>query len=159
MERRMAFCFVLALALVAWQAWRTRPLAPAGFIRVNEAGDQLLPVGVPSWEPAPAVPAERDEHRRFVEEHSLRDAGEGAFASRPADPCRLHLRISSHHWLQRSVPPGFPAPAGTWFFSPEALFSDADSDGDPLDPGELRTAGPGAEAEVFCGPSPVRTYF
>lgn len=153
----MAFCFVLALALVAWQAWRTRPLARAGYVRVNDTGDQLLPVGVPSWEPAPVLPADPKEYRLFVEEHSLRDA---RFASRPADACQLYLRISGHHWLQRQLPSGLPAGEGRWSFSPQALLSDDDSDGDPLDPGELVHNSPGgAEAEVFCGPSPREVYF
>lgn len=152
----MAFCFVLALGLVAWQAWRTRPLDRAGFVRVNEGGDQLLPVGVPSWEPAPVLPAGPDERRLFVEEHSLRD---GRFASRPADPCQLYLRISGHHWLQRSLPSGLPLSEGRRYVHPESLLSDADSDGDPLDPGELRDDPGGGEAEVFCGPSPGRIYF
>lgn len=154
----MAFLFVVALLLIFWQAWRTKPLPAVGFSTVSEPGGLVLPVAVPSWRVDPAMPADRDERRSYLEEHAV-----GASASRDPSRCQLFLRVSAHHWFERAVSadrlreltlgrPGRPAPGGTriWSFPPDGLLDDDDGDGDLLDPGELTPAGPGAEAEAFC---------
>lgn len=72
--------------------------------------------------------------------------------------CRLFLRLSAHHWAARSVSPDLiPGSAQPWrllHLPSPAFLDDDDGDGDPLDAGELREPGPGAEAEVFCGGGP-----
>lgn len=142
----MAALFLLALALIVWQARRTEPLPAVSFSMVNEPGEQILPVAVPSWRPLPVLPADRTERLSFLEERSI-----GASEAPGSSPCRLFLRVSAHHWLQRPVPGPAQAEGRAEFLPPEALLDDDDGDGDLLDPGELTTGGPGAEAEVFCG--------
>jgi hypothetical protein len=144
MERRMAALFVLALALIFWQAWKTEPVPAVGFSMVTEPGEQILPFAVPSWREGPAIPENRDERLRFLEAKAIT-----ASAADPS-PCRLFLRISAHHWLQHPAPRPAPGEGNVWFLPPEALLDDDDGDGDFLDSGELSRAGPGAEAEVFC---------
>lgn len=154
----MAVLFLLALVLIVGQAWRMKPVPVVGFTSVIDPGSLVLPVAVPSWRELPSIPESRDARRAFLEEHSI-----GVPA--PPDPavCQLFLRISSDHWLQRPLTPrrlreltldrpGRPEPGGSrvWTFRPEGLLNDADGDGDFLDPGELTSEGPGAEAEVFC---------
>jgi len=158
----MAVLFVLALLLIFWQAWRTQPLPAAAFTSVMEPGGLVLPVAVPSWRAAPAIPEDREARRSFLEAHAV-----GASAPREPSLCQLFLRVSSDHWFERPVSahrlreltlgrPGRPGPGGTriWSFPPGGLLDDDDGDGDLLDPGELTPEGPGAETEVFCGALP-----
>jgi hypothetical protein len=162
MERRMAVLFVLALVLIAWQAWQTEPLPAVPFTSAIDPGGLVFPVAVPSWREPPRIPEGRDARRAFLEEHSV-----GATAPRDPSLCQLFLRISSDHWLERAVSarrlaeltlgrPGRPGPEGSrvWSFQPSGLLDDDDGDGDFLDPGELTSEGPGAEAEVFCAAPP-----
>ncbi len=140
----MAALFILALLLILWQCWRTRPLPAVGFTMVYEPGGQILPIAVPSWGEPPDLPADRQERLRFLEARSISAGGVSG-----SSPCRLFLRVSVHHWLQRPVSGLAP---GVFHFLPESLLDDDDGDGDPLDPGELASgAARGAEAEVFCG--------
>lgn len=145
MERRMAALFALALALILWQAWRTKPAPVVSFTMVTEPGEQVLPFAVPSWREALAAPGARDERLGFLEGRAVvAPAGQGA------SPCRLFLRVSAHHWLQHPASRPAPGEGHVFFLPPEALLDDDDGDGDFLDPGELTRNGPGAEAEVFC---------
>ena len=57
----MAALFILALALIFWQARRTEPLPPVSFSMANEPGEQVLPLAVPSWRETPALPEDRHE--------------------------------------------------------------------------------------------------
>ncbi|HSG39998.1 MAG TPA: hypothetical protein VLE27_10205, partial [Thermoanaerobaculia bacterium] len=74
----------------------------------------------------------------------------GASDTPGKSPCRLFVRISAHHWLQRPVSRPAPGEGSVRFLLPEALLDDDDGDGDLLDPGELTADAAGAEAEVFC---------
>lgn len=140
----MAALFILALLLILWQCWRTRPLPAVGFTMVYEPGGQILPLAVPSWREPPDLPADRQERLLFLEARSIGSGGASGVS-----PCRLFLRVSAHHWLQRPVSGLAP---GVFHLPPEELLDDDDGDGDPLDPGELTSgAAGGAEAEVFCG--------
>jgi hypothetical protein len=159
MERRMAALFVLALLLIFWQAWRTKPLARSGFFLANDPGAQLLPTAAPSWRGSGSIPADAAARLLYLEDHAVRAA-----AARPPSPCRLFLRISAYHWFERPLSteglreltlgrPGRASRGGSrlWSLPPAALLDDVDGDGDVLDRGELAPEGPGAEAEVFCG--------
>ncbi len=160
----MAVLFVLALLLIFWQAWRTEPLPAAGYSSVTDPGGQVLPVAVPSWRALPQIPLGREERRSHLEGHAI-----GSATSQDPRLCRLFLRISTDHWLARSVSaqrwreltpgqPGRPGPGGPpiWSFGPDGLLDDDDRDGDFLDPGELTSEGLGAEVELFC-PAPTGT--
>lgn len=142
----MAALFLLALGLIFWQARSTEPLPPVSFSMVNEPGEQMLPLAVPSWREVPTLPENKEERLRLLEARSL-----GATGSPGAPSCRLFLRVSAHHWLQRPLPGPAPAEGKRWFLPPESLLDDDDGDGDLLDPGELTSDAAGAEAEVFCG--------
>ena len=96
-ERRMAALFLLLMGLVLWQALRTRPLQPASFGSVLEAGEQVFPVAVPP-DPPPSIPADPAERLAFLKEHAV----EG-FGDLPADACEAFVRMSAHHWLRLPV--------------------------------------------------------
>jgi len=148
-ERRMAALFVLALALIVWQATRTRPLVPPSYVSVLELGEQVFPISVPNW-PAPEIPADPRARFAFLADHSvLWPGGAGAAAG-----CDLFVRVSLHHWARRAVDPALlgASPSATLRWTEGDFLDDDDGDGDPLDAGELRAAGPGAEAEAFCRP-------
>lgn len=148
MQRRMAALFLLAIALIAWQAPRTKPLVAPWYVSVTRAGEQVFPIAVPNWE-APEIPAAPGERRAFLEKQAVRWPGD-----LPTTGCDLFVRISLHHWARRPVDPARLDPgAGRSFrWAGTDVLDDDDGDGDPLDAGELRAAGPGAEAEVFCRP-------
>lgn len=154
----MAVLFVLALLLIFWQAWRTKPLPAVNFTTVSDPGGMAFPIAVPSWRNAPAIPESREARRSFFQEHEV-----GVAEPRDPSQCQLFLRVSSDHWFERALSPqrlgeltlnrpGRPGPGGAriWSFPPDGLLDDDDGDGDLLDPGELTPAGPGAEAEAFC---------
>ena len=159
----MALLFVLALLLVGWQAWRTKPLPPPEYVSVFDPGGLVFPLAVPSWREPPLLPAEREARRSYLESHAV-----GASDPRDHSLCQLFLRVSSDHWFERPVTAqrlraltrdraGRTGPDGTrlWTFRPEGLLDDDDGDGDLLDPGELEVGGAGAEAEAFCEPPPT----
>lgn len=162
----MAALFLLALALIAWQALRTEPVRFPGYEIATRGGERLLPVAVPSWLPALDLPVDVPQRLAFLEERALAWTVEEKGAQRGAAECRIFVRFSSQHWIEcpasaalldRWRGPGDGAQS-SWqqlFFSAGSLLDDDDGDGDPLDHGELRAAGPGAEAEAFCGVSPV----
>jgi hypothetical protein len=167
MERRMAALFLLALALIAWQALRTKPLGPPALEIVTKKGEQLLPVGVPSWSPPPHLSSELPERLAFLKEHSVLWPGVGD--AKDLFGCQVFVRLSSQHWCRRSASSvqvqrwlgarsaGGAAKAWQLLYFPAASFlDDDDGDGDPLDAGELRETGPGAEVEVFCGSAAPR---
>jgi hypothetical protein len=132
---------------------------------VTKGGEQLAPVGVPSWRPLPDLPQNVPERLPFLEGRALAWPALKANAKEDEDPdCKAFLRISSQHWVGRLVPsarvqrwlgrPAAEGPGKPWrrLYLPVAAFlDDDDGDGDPLDDGELREAGPGAEVEIFCG--------
>ena len=143
MERRMAALFLLALILIAWQAMRTEPALQPAFEIATRMGEQLAPMAVPSWRPSLVPPRESEERRAFLESRSVPWPVPSA-----AGECRAFVRISSQHWASR---PFSGQPGWYRLVLPAASFlDDDDRDGDPLDAGELREAGPGAEVEVFC---------
>ncbi|HYO16555.1 MAG TPA: hypothetical protein VE685_25435 [Thermoanaerobaculia bacterium] len=148
----MAVLFLLAVVLLAWQAPRTRPLQPPSYVSIPKSGEQVFPIAVPNWE-APEIPAAPGERRAFLEEQAVLWPG-----NLPSTGCDLFVRVSLHHWARRPVDLARlelnPEPAG-WTalrWAGKDFLDDDDGDGDPLDAGELRVAGPGAEAEVFCPP-------
>jgi hypothetical protein len=164
MERRMAALFLLALALIAWQALRTSPVLPPDFEIVTKEGEQLGPMAVPSWHTLPELPRQLPQRLALLEQRAL-SWPIGKAESQSSD-CQAFVRISAHHWAVRPASPALaqrwlghrtsPAPGSTpsWrllHFPTAAFLDDDDLDGDPLDDGELRAAGPGAEVEVFCG--------
>src|SRR5262245_23027348 len=166
MDRRMAVLFLLALALIAWQALRTKPVLPPDFEIATQQGEQLWPPAVPSWRALPELPQDLHQRLARLESRALAWPLPAAAANLPgvvAD-CKLFVRISGHHWAERPASPprlqrwlgrpGKPAPVLAWrqLHLPVAAFlDDDDGDGDCLDDGELREAGPGAEVEAFCG--------
>jgi len=121
----MAALFVLALALIAWQAPRTRPLVPPWYVSVVKPGVQVFPAAVPPDAPLrpPGDPAAR---LAFLKEHAV----EG-FAAFPPGACEGFVRMSAHHWLR--------VPATRDGLSPSLA-------------AELLPAGPRPEVEVFCAP-------
>lgn len=164
----MAVLFLLALGLIAWQALRTEPVLHPAYEIATKAGEQIAPMAVPSWRPAPDLPTETSERLTYLKDHSVawpgaphplspspggrEGEGEGMGLR---GPCQLFLRLSAHHWATRPAPPDLAQSATRpWrllHLPAQAFLDDDDGDGDPLDAGELREAGPGAEAEVFCG--------
>jgi hypothetical protein len=165
MERRMAALFLLALVLIAGQALRTEPVRFPSYQMVTKADERLLPVAVPSWLPPPELPADLPQRLAFLDDRALPwTVGEGGGAPGAAE-CRVFVRFSSQHWMERQVSTaglarwrqagnGAQRPWQRLYFSAGSFLDDDDGDGDPVDDGELRAAGPGAEAEVFCGVSP-----
>lgn len=157
----MAVLFLLALALIVWQALRTKPASQPAFTVATKAGERLSPVAVPSWRPPPRLPQEIPKRLTFLEERSLSWPKTRKAATDSG--CRVFVRVSSQHWAHRSASPtriqrwlGREArePAKTWQISylPVGSFlDDDDGDGEPLDDGELQETGPGSEVEAFCG--------
>jgi hypothetical protein len=159
MERRMAVLFLLALALIVWQALRTEPAAAPPFEWVTKAGERISPMAVPPWKPAVELPREAGMRLAVLEERSV--AWPGSAGSLSADGCGVSVRISSQHWARRAATPSrvarWLASSGgrePTFLSAADFLDDDDGDGDPLDDGELRSAGPGAEVEIACGATP-----
>ena len=93
----MAALFILALALIAWQAPKTRPLLAPPYVSTLEAGEQVFPVAVPPDAPPP-VPKDPAERLAFLKEHAV----EG-FEDFPAGSCEAFVRMSAHHWLRLPV--------------------------------------------------------
>ena len=122
----MAALFILALALIAWQAPRTRPLVPPWYVSVLKPGEQVFPAAVPPDAPLrpPGDPAAR---LAFLKEHAV----EG-FAPFPTSACQGFVRMSAHHWLRVPVTRGAPLA--------------------PVEVAGLLPAGADPEVEVFCEP-------
>ncbi len=146
-ERRMATLFILALALIAWQAPRTKPLVPPWYASALQPGDEVFPVAVPPGAPLqpPGDPAAR---LAFLKEHAV----EG-FAVFPADACEGFVRMSAQHWLRAPVVRDRQAtpPALNGVYRLAHLAANADPFA-PIAAGELLPTGPGPEVEVFCRP-------
>jgi hypothetical protein len=159
MERRMAALFLLALALIVWQALRTEPVSQPAFEIATEAGERLAPVAVASWRQPLGLSPQVPERLTLLEDRSLDWPGKIEAES----DCRVFLRLSSLHWVQRPASRSEvqrwtgSEPREPWelrYLSAGSFLDDDDADGDPLDGGELREAGPGAEVEIFCGGTP-----
>lgn len=154
----MAALFLLAMALILWQATRTHPLVLPDYATVVKPGEQVFPIAVPNWQ-APEIPAEPRARFDFLTEHSVRWPGEA-----PAAACDLFVRMSLQHWARLSLTParlqalaadggaGTTAAPASFYWTGQDFLDDDDGDGDRLDAGELHAAGPGAAAEAFCQP-------
>jgi hypothetical protein len=161
MERRMAALFLLALALILWQAMRIKPAMQPAFEIATKGGEQIAPMAVPSWRPPPNLREDLPERFSHLMERSVRWPAAGTQAVGNPE-CDVFVRLSAHHWVRR---PASPTQIGRWLgtgersgeqwrllrFPVASFLEDDDGDGDPLDDGELRQAAPGAEVEVFCG--------
>lgn len=154
MERRMAALFLLALALIAWQAARTKPLGPVPISVAWTGGEQAFPIAAPSWGDPAVLPVELPARYAFLERHSARWPGVATDGA-----CEVFIRTSSSAWVRRGLEPGLmpvpvPPEAGrdTLRYAAKDFLDDDDGDGDALDAGELTRSGPGAEAEIFCPP-------
>lgn len=157
----MAALFLLAVALIVWQALRTEPAEQPSFEVATTEGEHLAPVAVPSWRPPLQPPQEIPKRLAFLEERALSWPGVGEMEREPS--CRVFVRFSSQHWALRPASPTrfqrwfgreVREPGKPWrrlYLPVESFLDDDDGDGDPLDDGELREAGPGAEVEAFCG--------
>jgi hypothetical protein len=158
MERRMAALFLLALILIAWQALRTKPVEQPPFESATKKGERLLPTAVASWHSQPDLSEDPQERLQYLEKQAL--SWPGTAATEDATECKIFVRFSSQHW---SVRPASSARMRRWLEHPktegprrplrlpvQSFLDDDDGDGDPLDDGELRWGGPGADVEVFC---------
>lgn len=140
----MAALFLVALALLVWQAPRTPPLRPDPFVSVLKPGEQVFPVAVPPEAP-PRIPRDSGKRRAFLAEHAV-----DGFAAAPADACEGFVRVSAQHWLRVPVPPvSLPTPSRQGVYHLADLRGlDRLAAGGP--PAALLAAGPGPEVEVFC---------
>jgi hypothetical protein len=148
----MAALFLLALALTAWQAPRTKPLRMAPLSLAWTGGEQVFPIAAPVWGTPVDLPAGLAERYRVLRRHS-------ALWPRVAEGgrCEVFVRTASSVWVRRGLDPRLlpsPEPAGreTLRYAAQDFLDDDDENGDVLDAGELTRSGPGAEAEVFCPP-------
>jgi len=66
----MSALFLLLMGLIAWNAPRTRPLAPPRYVLATQAGDQVFPLGVPAGEP-PRIPADPAARLNFLRDHAV----------------------------------------------------------------------------------------
>ncbi len=149
----MAALFLLALALIGWQAVRTKPLHPAPLSMAWKGGEQVFPITAPFWGDPIDLPAEPLARYQLLQQRSTPWPGID-----PAD-CEAFIRASSSVWVRRGLDPGLlpgpgPAAAGpeTLRYAANDFLDDEDGDGDALDAGELTRSGTGAEVEVFCPP-------
>jgi hypothetical protein len=148
MERRMAALFLLALALIGWQAVHTKPLGPAPLSLAWKGGEQVFPIAAPSWGEPVALPRESPARYQALQEHSVPWPGAPA-----SGRCEAFVRTSSSTWVRRGIDPKSLQTSGsTLRYSATDFLDDDDGDGDTLDTGELTRTGPGADVEVFCRP-------
>lgn len=147
----MAVLFLLALFLILWQALRIKPATQPAFEIATKGGEQIAPAAVPSWRSTPDLPRGISERLSYLEERSVHWPA----LETQASGCEAFVRLSSQHWVRRPASSGqlgdSPEPWRLLYFPVESFLDDDDGNGDPLDDGELRLAGPGAEVEVFCG--------
>lgn len=146
----MAALFLLALALIGWQAARTKPLRQAPLSMAWTGGEQVFPVGVPSWGEPTDLPTGSLARYRILHERSALWPGAATGAG-----CEFFIRTGSSVWVRRGLDPGLlesPAERDTLRFAAEDFLDDDDGDGDALDAGELTRSGSGAEVDVFCPP-------
>lgn len=142
----MAALFLLALALIGWQAARTKPLGPAPLSTAWKGGEQAFPIAARSWGDPVVLPEERLARYQALQEHSALWPDVAASGT-----CEGFIRTSSSTWVRRGLDhPGTSDQALR--FSSSDFLDDDDGDGDTLDAGELTRSGPGAEVEVFCPP-------
>lgn len=155
----MAALFLLALGLIAWQALRTKPVQPPAFEFATKAGERVFPLAVPFWRTPGELPQDPSERLAYLIDRSLTWAA--AEEEKGAQACQVFVRVSALHWARREAPPARVArwlgveekspPSWRQAYLPAASsLDDRDGDGDPLDDGELRAAGRGAEVEIFC---------
>jgi hypothetical protein len=152
MERRMAALFVLALALIGWQASRIQPLGPLPLSLAWTGGEQAFPIAAPSWGEPLVLPAGIPARYQLLRQHSSLWPGVTA-----PEGCEAFIRTSASVWVRRGLDPGLlPGPVttdqDTLRYSAQDFLDDDDGDGDTLDAGELTRSGPGAEVQVFCPP-------
>lgn len=145
----MAALFLLALALISWQAVRTKPLRMAPLSLAWTGGEQSFPIAAPSWGDPIVLPAGSEARHQVLREHSALWPGAGGGG------CEIFIRTASSVWVRRGLDPALLAePAGrdTLRYAAQDFLDDDDGDGDALDAGELTRSGPGAEVDVFCPP-------
>jgi hypothetical protein len=154
MERRMAALFLLALALIGWQAARTKPLSPPPLSLAWTGGEQAFPIAAPSWGDPIVLPAAPQARYQALYRHSALWPGIAG-----GGECEGFIRTSSSVWVRRGLDSRLlanPGPHGTerasLRYAAEDFLDDDDGDGDTLDAGELTRSGSGAEVEVFCPP-------
>ncbi len=144
----MAALFLLALALIGWQAVRTKPLGPAPLSAAWQGGEQSFPIAARSWGDPVVLPAGRLARYQALQEHSSLWPGVPATGT-----CEGFIRTSSSTWVRRGLDPKHVETSDpTLRYSATDFLDDDDGDGDTLDAGELTRSGPGAEVEVFCPP-------
>jgi hypothetical protein len=150
----MAALFLFSLALVGWQAVRTKPLRIPSFSSAWKPGEQLFPIAAPSFATLPELPRERAARHQALLDRAVLWPG-----TTEDGECSLFLRTSSEVWarrdlsaqrLERLLADGPLPPDDRAHLSAPAFLDDDDGDGDPLDVGELTRSGPGAEIEIFC---------
>ena len=146
----MAALFLLALALIAGQAARIKPLRLPAMSLVWTGGEQAFPIAAPSWEKPVELPAEPLARYRALREHSALWPGAAA-----TETCEIFIRTAAAVWVRRGLDPQrLPPPAerDALRFAARDFLDDDDGDGDVLDAGELTRSGSGAQVEVFCPP-------
>src|SRR4051794_40376965 len=100
MERRMAALFVLALALIVWQANRIKPLYPPPLSMAWTGGEQAFPIAAPSWGDPIVLPAEVSARYRILRQHSSLWPGVPA-----GEKCEAFIRTSASTWVRRGLAP------------------------------------------------------
>ncbi len=151
----MAALFLLALALIAWQAVRTKPLRLPPLSLAWTGGEQVFPIGAPWWGEPIDLPTGSLARYQVLHERSALWPGVAAGGG-----CEIFIRTASSVWVRRGLDPELLAtslsllPAGrdTLRFAAQDFLDDDNGDGDTLDAGELTRSGPGAEVDVFCPP-------
>ena len=148
----MAALFVLALALIGWQASRIQPLGPLPLSLAWTGGEQAFPIAAPSWGEPLVLPAAIPARYRLLRQHSSLWPGVSVDKK-----CEAFIRTSASVWVRRGLEPRFLSGStamdqDTLRYSAQDFLDDDDGDGDTLDAGELTRSGPGAEVQVFCPP-------
>ena len=148
----MAALFLLALALICWQAIRTKPLRPAPLSMAWKGGEQVFPIAAPSWVDPVELPEGRLERYKVLQAHSVPWPNIAATAAGGA--CEGFIRTSSTVWVRRGLDPSLlpGTDRDTLSYAANDFLDDDDGDGDALDAGELISGGSGAEVELFCPP-------
>jgi len=148
----MAALFLLALALIAGQVARTKPLRQTPLSMAWTGGEQVFPIAAPFWGEPVDLPREAGARYRVLRKNAALWPGVAA-----AGGCEIFIRTASSVWVRRGLDPKLlpaPSPAGpdALRYAAQDFLDDDDGNGDVLDPGELTRAGTGAEVEAFCPP-------